>query len=205
MLTQYTRTRRPVHLACTLLCGSSGLLPVSSRRLVRTVRCPFPVCMSLAQTLPREVPVVMSPPRAPPQTKKSTRSELCVVGWRNNRFASVIRPVLCDVRLSMAPSQPRRTHWLSPAASTKSSCRRSFFDFPSPSPTGSNRFAVTRLLQWLCHACRSPVARGVCRHARLSPVFSPTCRSSNDSYSRRFSRLRPRVKRRLNPRNTRFA
>lgn len=122
----------------------------------------------------------------------------------NDRFASVIRPVLCDVRLSMTPPQPRRTHWLSPAASTSRCAAGRFFDFPSPSPTGSNRFAVTGLLQWPCHARRSAVAQGICEHARLMPFFSPPCHISDDSYTRRSARPRLRENRQLNSWNTRF-
>lgn len=48
----------------------------------------------------------------------------------NDRFASVIRPVLCDVRLSMTPPQPRRTHWLSPAASASRCAAGRFFRLP---------------------------------------------------------------------------
>jgi len=204
VLTLNTRTRRPVHLACALLYGSSGLLPVSSRRLVQTVRCPFPVCMSLAQTLPREVPVVMSPPPSPPQTKKSTRSKICVAGWRttvsHRSFAPCYVTSACPwPRRSLAERigfpRPRPRVVVLPVV---------FFDFPSPSPTGSNRFAVTRLLQWPCHAGRSPVPQGVCRHARLWPVFSPPCHSSDDSYTRRSSRPPSCVKRQLNARNMRF-
>lgn len=171
VLTQHTRTRRPVHLACALLYGSSGLLPVSSRRLVQTVRCPFPVCMSLAQTLPREVPVVIVSTTCTSTDEKIDEVRDLRRRVANDRFASVIRPVLCDVRLSMTPPQPRRTHWLSPAASTSRCAAGRFFDFPSPSPTGSNRFAVTGLLQWPCHARRSAVAQGICEHARLMPFF----------------------------------
>jgi hypothetical protein len=102
------RTRRPVHLAMCLSCGGCGLLPVSSRRLVQTVRCPFPVMHVGRANVAARRPVVIGPTLAPSQTKKTGEVRALRRRVTNDRFASVVRPVLFDVRLSVAPPQPRR-------------------------------------------------------------------------------------------------
>jgi len=72
--------------------GGFGLLPASSRRLVQTVRCPFPVMHVARANVSREVPVVIEPAPAPSQTKKTGEVKALRRRVPNNRFASVVRP-----------------------------------------------------------------------------------------------------------------
>jgi|GEM_PF-5303726 len=122
--------------------------------------------------------------------KKPARSELCVVGSRTTASHRLFGPC-CWTSVCHGPAAasydalafPGRVHevvLLLPVVPA----------FPSLRPrlsrqAGSNTFAVTRLLQWLCHVHAGTVAQGLWQDARqwlASPLHEMT---PSDSYSRR--------------------
>ncbi len=161
----------------------------------RPYAAPSLLCTSLAQTLPREVPVVICPPHPHLHRRKNRRGQSFASSVDEPPLRIGSSALLFDVRLSWPRRSLVRRIGIPRPRPRSRSVAAAVSAFPSlrphlPQLTGSNTFAVTRLLQWLCHACAGVAAQGISQNAPRPPASPQHSGTPNDSYSRRVAASR---------------